>query len=112
LQWDEIQSIATKCAGVAGALVSMRFLSGSVPSRLVMALGGAVFSFFGTDFVSSKLSLPEGLAGFLLGLFGMSILSRAWEWLQTTSLSGFLTAFFKLPQPQAPERRDDKDKQS
>jgi hypothetical protein len=112
LQWEEIQGIATKCAGVAGALVSMRFLSGSIVSRLVMAAGGAIFSFFGTDFVAGKLSLPEGLAGFLLGLFGMSILSRAWEWVQTSSFSGFLMAFFKIPQTQAPAAapRDDKEK--
>jgi hypothetical protein len=104
LHIEDVQSIVTKLAGVLGALVSLRFLSGPLASRLIMAVGGALFSFFGTDYVSSKLSIPEGLAGFLLGLFGMSILSRIWEWLQTTSLSGFLSAFFKVPQS------EDKDK--
>jgi hypothetical protein len=43
-----------------------------------------VLSYFGTPWLSERIGLPEGLAGFLLGLFGMAIMSRAWEWVQTT----------------------------
>jgi hypothetical protein len=80
----DFETIAGKLSGIAGALVSMRFLNGSIWERLTMAVGGATFSVYAAEYVAAKSSLPEGLAGFLLGLFGMSILSRAWEWFQTT----------------------------
>lgn len=91
--WEGLESIAAKLAGIAGALVSMRFLKGTVVEKLTMAAGGAVFSFFAADFVATKTSVPPGLSGFLLGLFGMSILSRAWEWFQSTTID--FGAFFK-----------------
>jgi hypothetical protein len=73
--------------GVAGALVSMKFVKGSVTEKLLMAAGGAVVSYFATDYVSTTLGLPQGITGFLIGLFGMSILSRLWEWFQATEFN-------------------------
>lgn len=98
--WDDVQTWAVRAAGVAGALVSMRFVAGSITERLVMAAGGAAFSFFASAFVAQKLAIPEGLAGFLLGLFGMSILSRVWDWLQTASIDSFIRGWFKIPPKQ------------
>jgi len=95
--WDDFQTGAGRVAGVAGALVSMRFIAGSIAERLVMAAGGALFSFFASEYVAHKLAIPEGLAGFLLGLFGMSILSRIWDWVQTVSIDGFIRSWFKIP---------------
>lgn len=84
-----IEVLAAKLAGVAGAIVSMNFLQGTWPARLVMALGGAVFSYFAAPYVSMRTGLPEGLSGFLLGLFGMAVMSRIWEWVQTTPVAAF-----------------------
>jgi hypothetical protein len=78
---------AAKLAGVAGAIVSVRFLQGTWPERLFTALAGAVLSYFATPFLSERIGLPEGLTGFLLGLFGMAVMSRAWEWIQTTPVA-------------------------
>ena len=80
-------AIAAKLAGVAGALVSMRFVQGTWPARISMAVGGAFFSYFASPYASEKLGMPEGLSGFLLGLFGMAIVSRFWEWIQTTPVA-------------------------
>lgn len=94
--WDEIEVWGARLAGVAGALVSMRFLSGSIFERTLMAIGGAFFAFYATEWVASKVGLPEGLCGFLLGLFGMSILSRTWEWMQSTNvIRDFLDAWLR-----------------
>ena len=90
---EAIEQVIGKLAGVAGAFVSMHFLKGTIVEKLTMAFGGAAFSYFAADYVAAKTSLPEGLAGFLLGLFGMSILSRLWEWLQTTQFD--FTGMFK-----------------
>lgn len=74
-----IDILAGKLAGLAGAVVSMRFLQGSWPSRISMAIGGALFSYYAAPFLAKFTGLPEGLAGFLLGLFGMAVASRIWE---------------------------------
>lgn len=73
---------ATKLAGVAGAVVSMRYLQGSWPARMSMAASGSLISYYGAPHLAQLTSMPEGLTGFLLGLFGMAVVSRAWEWVQ------------------------------
>lgn len=89
--WTEItfDGLAGKLAGVLGAAVSMRFMQGSLLERLTMAAGGAAGSYFAAPFISLKTGMPEGLAGFLLGLFGMAVVSKFWEWIQTTPVAAF-----------------------
>lgn len=107
MSWDDIEQWGVRLAGAAGALVSMRFLNGTVFERVLMAIGGAFFAFYATDFVAGKLSLPDGLTGFLLGLFGMSILSRTWEWMQSTNvIRDFLDAWLR----RGVRHQDNKDK--
>jgi hypothetical protein len=105
---DEIREVILHLAGVAGALTSMRFVSGTLFERVLMVIGGAFFAFYATEWVAQWLSLPEGLTGFLLGLFGMSVLSRVWEWVQSTNaVSGFLDAWLRRGKP-TPPKDDDK----
>lgn len=78
----DIDSAASRFAGVLGALVSMRYLSGSWPAKVSMALSGAVLSYYASPHIAERIGVPEGLAGFLLGLFGMAVVSRAWEAVQ------------------------------
>lgn len=68
-------------AGASGALVSMRFMAGTWFEKLTMALGGSALSFYGTLPLSNWLALSnaEGLLGFLIGLFGMALVSKAYE---------------------------------
>ncbi|WP_304306229.1 hypothetical protein [Pseudacidovorax intermedius] len=74
---------ATKLAGIGGAFVSMGFIKGTLPARAFMAIGGALLSFYFAPWVSAQTGLPEGGAGFLLGLFGMAVVSRIWESVST-----------------------------
>ncbi|VTU32375.1 hypothetical protein H4CHR_02999 [Variovorax sp. PBS-H4] len=71
-------------AGIAGALVSMKFLQGTWPEKLGMAAGGSALSYFATTPIAEWLSTPraEGLVGFLVGLFGMAIVSKGYEVIQ------------------------------
>jgi hypothetical protein len=107
--WEDIQQWGLRLAGVAGALVSMRFVSGTLSERIPMFIGGAFFSFYATEWTAQWLALPEGLTGFLLGLFGMSVLNRVWEWMQaTTVVRDFLDAWFrKSTPPPLPPKKDD-----
>ena len=79
-------AMAAKLAGVAGALVSLKFLNGTWPERISTAILGAISSYYAAPWVSTMTGLPLGLTGFLCGLFGMAIMSRAWEWVQTTPI--------------------------
>lgn len=80
-------AIAVKLAGAFGAVVSMRFMQGSWPARVSMAVSGALISYFATPYLSQRSGIPEGLCGFLVGLFGMAVVSRVWEWVQTTPVA-------------------------
>lgn len=77
-------SLAKLASGIAGALVSMRFLQGTWPEKVTMAIGGAALSYYATGAVAAWLSIDnaEGLVGFLIGLFGMAIVAKGYEVIQ------------------------------
>lgn len=68
-------------AGIAGAVVSLKFVQGTWPERIIMAVGGAALSYFGSANLAEWLKVPEavGLVGFLVGLFGMAIVAKVYE---------------------------------
>lgn len=74
-------SVGKLIAASAGALVSLRFVTGTVPERLCMACGGAAFSYYASTPLALWIGAPtaEGLVGFLIGLFGMAIAAKFYE---------------------------------
>lgn len=82
IEITNVDEVAAKLAGVAGALVSMRYLQGSLSARLSMAASGSVVAYYASPSVAAWLGIPEGLSGFLIGVFGMAIVHKAWETLQ------------------------------
>lgn len=50
-----------------------------------MTVGGAALSFFSTEYVVHRLYMygSEGLVGFLIGLFGMALVAKAYEIVQS-----------------------------
>lgn len=90
--------LLTKASSVAGALVSMKFLSGSVTERLLTASAGAALAYILSPHLALKIGAPEGFVGFLAGLFGMAVMSRFWEFIQTAPIADFwkiVLDFFK-----------------
>jgi hypothetical protein len=71
-------------SGVVGALVSLRFVQGTWLEKSFMALGGSCLSYFATSPVAVWLDInnTEGLIGFIIGLFGMSIVAKGYELIQ------------------------------
>ena len=76
---DHQPEIMKALPGTAGAFVSMMFLRGSWPTRMGMFLAGAVLAYYGTPWAVKFANLDPGFAGFLMGLFGMAIVSRLFE---------------------------------
>lgn len=77
---DDI-SMAKIAAGAAGAFVSLRFVQGSRIERLLMGVGGAALSYYATSPVAVwvRVQDAEGLIGFLIGVFGMSLVAKVYE---------------------------------
>ncbi|CAB3854446.1 hypothetical protein LMG26858_01887 [Achromobacter anxifer] len=89
---QDFDALAAKLAGVLGALVSMRYLHGSWPARLSMAGSGSLVAYYASPYLSLLLGIPEGLAGFLTGMFGMAIVSRGWEAVQAVPIGALWQA--------------------
>lgn len=87
MSFDNFDAVMTKVAGVGGALISLKFITGTWPERFVMAIGGSLLSIYGTPWAAAKTGLPEGLCGFLFGLFGMAICAKVWEAIQYTPIA-------------------------
>lgn len=85
-------------AGVVGALVSMRFINGSNYEKVTMALGGAAFSFFGSVPLARWADMGDsvGLFGFLIGLFGMALVSRIYEVIWVIDLASMTKDAWKV----------------
>lgn len=83
----DFDATVTKLAGVAGALASLAFIKGSWPERIAMAVGGAILSLYATPWMVSRTDLPDGLSGFLLGLFGMAVCAKVWDVIQQTPIA-------------------------
>jgi len=75
-----------------GAAVSMRYLQGSWFERLSMAASGSLVAYYAAPYLSLVLGIPEGLMGFLTGMFGMAIVSRAWEAVQSAPIGALWQA--------------------
>jgi hypothetical protein len=74
-------SVAKLAPAVVGAMVSLKYMQGTYIERLAMAVGGAALSYYGTTPVAVWSNAPgaEGLIGFAIGLFGMSIVAKCYE---------------------------------
>ena len=71
--------------GIIGALVAIPFTQGPLLMRASMFMGGASLSYFGAVPLAVAMGMTSGagLAGFVLGLFGMSIASKVYEGIAT-----------------------------
>lgn len=95
------EPITKALPGIVGSLVSVSFLKGTLMRKVAMFASGSAMAAFGTPWAAKFSDLPEGFAGFLLGLFGMTIVSKcfeAWETLDlSTMLRDWLRKLLSLP---------------
>lgn len=71
--------IAKHAAGPLGAVTALLFMGGVPwPRRIGMVAAGSVLAYYGAPGVAAYAGLPDGLAGYLLGLFGMAAVSKVY----------------------------------
>lgn len=78
---NPINSLGELVPGALGSVVALPFIKGPWHVRLAMVFGGAALSFYATHPLAIWLDLikSEGLIGFLVGLFGMAIVAKVYE---------------------------------
>lgn len=79
-------------AGPLGALSAVLFLKGTVMRRLAMVIPGAALSFYAAPWVAQRFNTAEGLAGFLVGLFGMAAVGKVFDTWENLAIADLITA--------------------
>lgn len=93
--------ISKAAPGLVGAFIAMWRLQGmSIPQRLTSLACGVACSYWGTNTVV-KLApvMSEGLTGFVLGLFGMTLVSKVFELLDELKPLEMLRLFIQKRKP-------------
>lgn len=89
--------LAKTAPGIVGSFIAMwRLQSLTLTQRLISFACGVACSYWGTS-VAVKLFpvMSESLTGFVLGLFGMALVSKGFEVLDQIQPATFLSTFFK-----------------
>lgn len=80
-------------AGPVGAATALLWIKDTWPRKLVMMLGGAALSLYAAPDVAAWSGLQQGLAGFLLGLFGMAGVAKVFSTWEALDLGALLKKF-------------------
>lgn len=72
--------------GTLGAIVALRWITGTPLQRISSVLGGAGTSYYGGDYVAQVTDAPFGLAAWMLGMFGMALAHKVMEAISAMSL--------------------------
>lgn len=70
------QTVKQTAPGLLGAIGATFFMRDPWAVRLGMVIPGCALSFFGAGWASKLSGMPEGLAGFLMGLLGMILFGK------------------------------------
>lgn len=65
--------------GTIGSIVALRWISGSPLQRIAAVVGGVAASWYAGEHAAAWLDVNPGLAGFLIGLFGMAVAAKVFE---------------------------------
>ena len=72
----EVQKILP---GVIGSIGAMLWINAPWPRRVAMVALGSAASYYGAQHLATMLGMGEGLSGFLVGLFGMSVVDSVFK---------------------------------
>jgi hypothetical protein len=81
--------------GAIGSLGALLWIKGTWPRRIAMVALGSSASFYGAPHIAGMFGMGEGLAGFLLGLFGMSVVDSIFKTWQELGLTAILREFIR-----------------
>lgn len=59
--------------------MALRWIAGTPIQRFTSFFGGGAGAYYGTPYMQSTMGTDSGLTGFLLGLFGMALVSKLFD---------------------------------
>lgn len=65
--------------GTIGAVVALRWISGTPLQRVAAVVGGGSMSYYGGDYMAGVTGATFGPVAWLIGLFGMAIAHKVFE---------------------------------
>jgi hypothetical protein len=80
--------------GALGSLSALLWLKGSWPLRIGYFCAGTVFALYGSPLVSSMFSMDRGLAGYVLGMFGMALAAKGFELIEAIDVRSLIKRLF------------------
>lgn len=94
-QNDITHEIIKAVPGTVGAIVALRWIAGPPTQRVMALVGGVAASYYGSAHVASLMGTDTGLAGFMVGLFGMALASKVFEGIAALNPSGLVERVLK-----------------
>lgn len=79
---DWMQHVEKLLPGIFGSMGAMLWIQGTLKRKLALFAFGGVASWYAAPWLSHVTAIPEGFAGLMVGLFGMSVIDsifRAWQ---------------------------------
>lgn len=92
---NQFQEVEKLLPGAIGSLGALLWIRGTWPRRIAMMALGSAASYYGAPHVASVTGMGEGLAGFLVGLFGMSVVDSLFKTWQELGLTGIVREFVR-----------------
>lgn len=86
---DWLNHLEKLAPGLLGSMGAMLWIQGSWKRKLSLFAFGGVMSWYASAWLSHVTGIPEGFAGLMVGLFGMSVVDsifRAWADLGLSSI--------------------------
>lgn len=81
--------------GALGAIVALRWITGTPMQRMASFIGGVAASRYGADHAAAWMGTSAGLTGFLIGLFGMAVAAKVFEAIAAFDLGGTLSRLLR-----------------
>lgn len=92
---DKLHELEKLLPGLIGSAGALLWIKGTWPRRIAMVGLGSAASYYGAQHVSALFGMGEGLAGFLVGLFGMSVVDSLFKTWQELGLTEIVREFLR-----------------
>jgi len=89
------QLVKQTAPGLLGAMGAMFFMRGAWLVRVGMVIPGGALSLYGSAYAATQTGMPEGLAGFVLGLLGMIFFGKIIDTWQDLELGTILKQWLR-----------------
>lgn len=91
--------VAKAAPGFVGALIAALWSKEAPARSAALVMAGTATAYYAGDWLSRILGVPGTLAGFFVGLYGIAVVNKGFEALQTFPLGQLLSDWAKSKLP-------------